>query len=157
PEALVPQPDGSALALRQGRLTELGVGRWHQAGHRGQGVKIAVLDSGFRGHRAFLGNGLPRNLLVKSFRQDGNLEARDSQHGLLCGEVLEGLGPDADLLLANWESDQPESFLAAVHWARGQGARIISCSLIMPSWSDGEGGGPVHAVLADLLGAGERN
>src|SRR5205823_6531801 len=35
-----------------------------------------------------------------------------------------------------------------------QGARIISCSLIMPSWSDGEGCGPVHDTLSRLFGDG---
>src|SRR5262249_8801532 len=92
---------------------------------------------------------------AKSFRADGNLEARDSQHGVLCAEILHAIAPDAELLFANWESDQPESFLEAVRWARSQGARVISCSLIMPSWSDGEGGGPVHAALSQIVGAGE--
>src|SRR6266542_176992 len=80
---------------------------------------------------------------VRSFRNDGNLEARDSQHGILCAEVLHALAPEAELLLANWEPDRPDRFLDAVRWAKEQGAKIISCSLIMPSWSDGEGGGAV--------------
>src|SRR5439155_26585713 len=33
-----------------------------------------------------------------------------------------------------------------------QGARVISCSVIVPTWSDGEGGGPVHEALTKLLG-----
>jgi subtilisin family serine protease len=72
----------------------------------------------------------------------------------LCAEVLHALAPDAEILLANWEPDRSEQFLAAVQWARQQGARVLSCSVIMPSWSDGEGGGPVHASLARLLGDG---
>jgi subtilisin family serine protease len=132
------------------------VDRWHLAGYRGQHVKVAILDSGFRGYRAFLGKALPARVLVHSFRRDGNLEARDSQHGILCGEVVHTLAPDADLLLANWEPDQPEQFLNAVRWAREQGARIISCSVITPSWSDGEGGGRVHADLARILDNGNQ-
>ena len=61
------------------------------------------------------------------------------------------MAPDAELLLANWEPDQPASFLAAVRWAREQGARVISCSVIMPSWSDGEGHGAIHKALTELL------
>ena len=61
------------------------------------------------------------------------------------------LAPDAELLFANWEPDRPDQFIEAVRWARGQGARVLSCSLIMPSWSDGEGGGPTHAALVELL------
>src|SRR5207248_5933545 len=133
---------------------KLGVGSWHQAGLRGRGLKIAILDSGFQDYRSFLGNVLPAKVTVKSFRYDGNLEARDSQHGILCAEVIHALAPDAELLFANWEPDCSDQFLAAVRWARQQGARILSCSLIMPSWSDGEGGGTVHAELARLLGSG---
>ncbi len=93
--------------------------------------------------------------MAKSFRNDGNLEARDSQHGILCGEVIHALAPDAELLFANWEPDSPAAFLEAVRWAKSKGARILSCSLIMPNWSDGEGGGQVHAALAPLLGCGQ--
>ncbi|HEV3119924.1 MAG TPA: S8 family serine peptidase [Gemmataceae bacterium] len=137
------------------RLVQLGAARWHAAGFRGQGVKIAILDSGFRGYRAHLGQALPAHVAVRSFRKDANLEAKNSQHGILCGEVLHALAPDAELLLANWDADQAGEFLEAVRWARAQGARIISCSLIMPSWSDAEGGGAVHAALAGLLGKGD--
>jgi len=117
-------------------------------------MKVAILDSGFCGYRAYLGKVLPAQVKVRSFRTDGNLEARDSQHGVLCGEVIHALAPEAELLLANWESDRPEQFLEAVRWARSQGARIISCSVIMPSWSDGEGSGEVHQKLTRLLGKG---
>jgi subtilisin family serine protease len=117
-------------------------------------VTIAVLDSGFRGYRAHLGQALPAQVVARSFRADGNLEARDSQHGIWCAAVLHTLAPDAKLLLANWEDDQPATFLAAARWARAQGAQVISCSVIMPSWSDGEGGGPVHEELARTVGSG---
>ena len=32
----------------------------------------------------------------------------------------------------------------------------MSCSVIMPTWSDGEGGGEVHQALADALGKGDK-
>jgi hypothetical protein len=132
----------------------LGVDRWHELGFRGQGFTIAILDSGFRDYRAFLGKGLPAEVIVKSFRKDGNLEARDSQHGILCAELVHALAPDARLLLANWEPDNPSTFLQAICWAKERGARLMTCSLIMPNWSDGEGGGPVHEALARLIGPG---
>jgi subtilisin family serine protease len=156
PDSLAPSAPYAAVAQRQQSLGRLGANRWHSAGFRGQGVKVAVLDSGFRGYRAFLGRNLPARVTARSFRDDGNLEARDSQHGILCAEVIHALAPGAELLLANWEPDRPERFLAAVRWAKEQGAQVISCSLIMPSWSDGEGGGPAHEALASLLGAGDR-
>jgi hypothetical protein len=135
-------------------LSQLGVDRWLTAGFRGRGVKVAVLDTGFRGWRDHLGKDLPEHVTVRSFRADGKLEFRDSQHGILCGEVIHTIAPDAELLFANWEPGHDDQFLAAVRWAKEQGARAISCSVIMPSWSDGEGGGTVHRALSDLLGSG---
>src|SRR5439155_24077193 len=70
---------------------------------------------------------------------------------------IHALAPDAELLFANWETERPEQFLAAVRWAIEEGARLISCSVIMPSWSDGEGGGRVHAQLSKLLGSGDES
>jgi subtilisin family serine protease len=93
--------------------------------------------------------------LTQSFRGDASLESRDSSHGIRCGEVIHALAPDAELLFANWEPDDPDSFVKAVEWGKRQGARVISCSVIMPCWSDGEGGGPVHAALTRIMGAGD--
>jgi subtilisin family serine protease len=152
PETFVPA-DRDAPQARRLHLERLGVTRWHEQGFEGQGVKIAVLDSGFRGYRDFLGAGLPPRVRARSFRADRNLEARDSQHGILCAEAIHALAPRAELLFANWEPDSADTFLEAVRWARAEGARVLSCSLIMPSWSDGEGGGSIHDALADLLDA----
>jgi subtilisin family serine protease len=145
-----------ARAGQQALAGRLGLPAWRQAGLGGQGVKVAILDSGFRGYRAALGKVLPAQVTVRSFRKDG-IEAKDSQHGILCAEVIHSLAPRAELLFANWEPEQPESFLQAVRWARQQGAQVISCSVIMPTWSDGEGRGAVHAALREALGGGARS
>jgi hypothetical protein len=149
------RPD-TAIKLRQEFLKRMAVDAWHRAGITGRGIKIAILDSGFRDYRSCLGKGLPPAVQVRSFRADGDLEARESQHGILCGEVIHALAPDAALLFANWDPDQPTSFLRAAQWAKDQGAKVLSCSLIMPSWSDGEGGGTFNAQLASMLGTGRR-
>ncbi len=137
-------------------LADLGASSWHQKGWRGQGVKVAILDSGFRGYRSALGKYLPARVTAKSFRQDGDLEARDSQHGVLCAEVIHTLAPDAEILLADWEPDVPESFVRALRWAKSEGAHVASCSVVMPSWSDGAGGGPTHAAIREIVGTGSR-
>jgi subtilisin family serine protease len=105
----------------------------------------------------YLGKGLPREVTARSFRDDGNLEARDSQHGILCAEVVHALAPEAEILLANWEPERPASFLEAARWAKERGARVLSCSVIMPSWSDGEGGGAFHEGLTRIVGDGSRS
>jgi subtilisin family serine protease len=101
-----------------------------------------------------LGRTLPLEVTTRSFRKDRNLQHRDNPHGVLCAEVVHALAPEANLLFANWEADSPASFLRAVRWARSEGASIISCSVIVPSWSDGDGGGAVHDELAEALGVG---
>ncbi|MGL4554987.1 MAG: S8 family serine peptidase [Gemmataceae bacterium] len=143
---------GDEQAERARAVAQLGVSDWHRAGRAGRGVTVAVLDSGLKGWRAAAGKVLPAAVAAKSFRKDGSFDARDSQHGVLCGEVIHHLAPEAGLLLANWEPETPAAFLDAVRWAKRRGARVISCSMIMPGWSDGEGGGPVHRELTALLG-----
>jgi hypothetical protein len=147
---------GSPIWHRAQLFARLGIDRWHQAGQLGRGLKVAILDSGFRDYRSFLGKALPSKITVRSFRLDGNLEARDSQHGILCGEVVHAIAPEAELLLANWEIERPATFLEAARWAKEQGAQILSCSLLMPSWSDGEGGGDINANLARIIGSGQK-
>src|SRR5262249_26692420 len=122
----------------------------------GRGLKVAILDSGFRDYRTALGKALPEQVTACSFRSDANLEARDSQHGILCGEVVHAIAPEAEVLLANWDPYRHASFMDAARWGREQGARILSCSLIMPSWSDGEGGGTINTALAQLVGSGRQ-
>jgi subtilisin family serine protease len=143
--------DAGSFPRRSEVLERLGVPAWHARGWRGQGLKVAVLDSGFMGYRAYLGTALPSTVKVRSFRFDGNLEAKDSQHGILCAEVIHTLAPQAELLLANWEPERPDQFLASVRWARQEGARVLSCSIIMPTWSDCAGHGRIHEELTRLL------
>jgi len=135
-------------------LDYLGVPDWQEAGFNGKGVKILVLDTGFRGYRDFLGKSLPSKVTARSARKDSNLEFKDSQHGILVAEVVHAIAPDAEILLANWDTDSPETFLDAVRWGREQGVKIMTCSVVMPSWSDGEGHGPTHQKLSALLGDG---
>src|SRR5260370_8678404 len=75
-EAAEPSSRESAVKAQRGaHLSKVGVERWHQAGYRGQGVKVAVLDSGFRGWKNHLGKSLPAKVATTSFRTDAHLEA----------------------------------------------------------------------------------
>jgi hypothetical protein len=142
-------------AFRQ-QLARLGVDRWHKAGLRGQGVKVLVLDHGFPDYRHLLGKTLPREVTTQSFRDDGNLRAREGLHGVRCAEVIHALAPEAELFFANWDFHDPASFIKAVQWAKGKGVQVIACSAIQPGWSDCEGGGTVHTALKRVLGSGDR-
>src|SRR5689334_14969998 len=95
PDVAAPDLPRPLAKQREWHFAELGIDRWHKAGFKGQGLTIAVLDSGFRGYKEFLGNGLPTDTVTRSFRTDGDLQARDSQHGIMCAEVIHALAPDA--------------------------------------------------------------
>src|SRR6266404_216270 len=77
PDSEVALVSSDPLKQLKERLVQLGAARWHAAGFRGQGIKIAILDSGFRGYRAHLGHALPAQVAVRSFRGDANLEAKN--------------------------------------------------------------------------------
>src|SRR5262245_15461904 len=47
PDGAAHNDDGLTALARDRHLARLGVDRWHAAGHRGRGVKVAILDSGF--------------------------------------------------------------------------------------------------------------
>lgn len=90
----------------------VGANAWHEAGLKGEGIKIAIVDSGFMGYRNFLGNELPdeSKVVARSFRADGDIEcrscARTSQiHGLAVAEIVHDLAPDATLYLINFNTD----------------------------------------------------
>src|SRR5688500_17422948 len=80
---------------RADHLSRLGVLGWHRSGIRGEGVTIAVLDSGWRGHKDQIGKALPTGLVARSARTDANMEYKDSQHGILYGEVAHAIAPGA--------------------------------------------------------------
>src|SRR5258705_12111838 len=69
PDSEPPPADGvDPVQVRNDLFEHLGAAAWHRQGERGHGVKIAVLDSGFRGYGAYLGHALPANVVARSFR-----------------------------------------------------------------------------------------
>jgi len=101
------------------------------------GVKVMVLDVGFKGYSDLLGIDLPETVTTHSFKDDGDIEA-DEVHGTACAEVVYDMAPDAELYLANiyWVSD----LIDAIEWAVEQEIDIISYSL-GTYWGPGDGTG----------------
>lgn len=105
----------------------------------GQGIKVAVLDTGFGPHQDFSG----RNILARSF-VPGQTPADGHGHGTHC--IGTACGPErptalprygvafaADILvgkvLNNRGSGTDGGILAGINWAISQGAHVISMSL----------------------------
>ncbi|MCX6022567.1 MAG: hypothetical protein NTZ05_12720, partial [Chloroflexi bacterium] len=52
-------------------LARVDAARWHTAGQRGQGVKVAIVDLGFKGYETKLGGELPGSVITRCFCSDG--------------------------------------------------------------------------------------
>lgn len=122
--------------------TELPASAWHitdqirelhRRGIRGQGVKVAVNDTGIGSH-PFLGT----PIATKSFIS-GQSVADGNGHGSHCAGIVKSMAPDCDLIIAKVLSNQGSGSTVGINagriWAAEQGADIISESL-------GDGGGP---------------
>lgn len=128
------------LERDQGKIVSEGVARsgaqrWHEAGFRGQGAKVVIIDSGFEGYRTLLGTELPREVVVQSFRADGNIEAGE-RHGTAVAEIVYDMAPEAQLLLANVRTRT--EWGRAVEWAISQGATGLTSSLSSPPECPGD-------------------
>ena len=127
----------------------------HGAGVTGAGVKVAVVDVGFKGYTGLLGTELPASVQTADFC-GGGLDGPDADpHGTAVAEVIHDMAPGASLLFAC--VDTVAGLEDAAAWAEAQGARIINSSLgwFGLSRGDGAGGdGTPDAVVRDARAAG---
>ena len=104
-----------------------GAGVWHEAGYRGQSVRVGVLDLGFDGYRSLLGSDLPENVVSASFVYDTEPDSSGEVHGTACAEIVHEMAPDAELYFAYYDSTLV-SMGQAVEWLLSQNVQIISNS-----------------------------
>ncbi|MBI3763693.1 MAG: hypothetical protein HY260_17760, partial [Chloroflexi bacterium] len=97
-----------------------GAGLWHQAGFTGKGVKVGILDLGFKDYDKLLGRGLPQAVVAKSFVQGDEPQDSSEVHGTAVTEIVAEMAPDAELFLAYYDGSDV-SFGNAVEWLVSQG------------------------------------
>lgn len=129
----------------------IGASRWRTAGFTGYGVKVAVVDFGFAGYEGFLANGLPRNVRTRSFRADGDLQARDD-HGTSAARIVSSIAPEADLYLVNFSSVSELS--AAVDYLIAERVQVVSFSIGFAHNGPGNGTGTVDDIVSRATSAG---
>ncbi|HUT14682.1 MAG TPA: DNRLRE domain-containing protein, partial [Anaerolineae bacterium] len=131
-------------------VTSEGVARtgadvWHAAGYEGSGVKVAILDLGFKDHASLITNGeLPADVVTQSFRSDGDIEAGEV-HGSACAEIVHDMAPEAQLYLINYDTDV--EFGNAVDYAIAQGVQVASSSVGWLGAGPFDGTGPICDIV----------
>ena len=129
---------------------------WQDAGLRGQGVKVGVIDVGFTGYRSLMGVELPSTIVARCYTDVGvytsylsDCEAADEEvpasvpsqchdyvgglleggevHGTAVAEAVIDVAPDATLYIS-----QPLSWgdlQETAAWMAGQGVQVINYSV----------------------------
>ena len=145
-----PQPDQSTLASEAASVH--GALAWHDAGIRGQGVKIGIIDLGFRDFRIHMGSELPDSASVRarcytdlgiptdnlSDCENADPDNEDAgRHGTAVTEAAFDIAPEATYYISDPRS--LGDLRTAVEWMIEQDVDVINMSL---SWLwDGPGDG----------------
>ncbi len=118
---------------------------WQAAGLAGTGVKVGVIDGGFAGISALLGNGLPATVHARCYVAIGSYtsDVTDCENGVSHGtavtETIAAMAPRASLYVADPTSWADE--MQTVRWMTSNGVRIINASWVSPVLFEGPGNG----------------
>jgi hypothetical protein len=96
--------------------------------HTGDGVKVAILDSGFDEYMTLIGAGeLPSaaEIITASFRADGVFTP--TTHGTACAEIVYDIAPGATYYLVNYGTST--EFSSTVSYLETEGVDIVSHSV----------------------------
>ncbi len=109
---------------------------WAWKGSTGQGVKVAVIDSGIESAHPAVGGRVQGYLAIA---ESGGLSYDDAPHpdscghGTACAGIIRSLAPDCELysvkVLGPFLVGQGPIFLAGLRWAIENGVRICNLSL----------------------------
>jgi hypothetical protein len=160
------QPDqateGKESSTTQGSITSegltlIGAPAWHNAGIKGEGRKVAVLDSQFGNYPRLLGTELPPQdrVTARSFRSDGRFFPSGDEsrlvHGTAVAEIIHDIAPEAAHYLAAFGTDV--EYRQAIEWAIAQKVDVISSSIVFRSGCL-RGGGQMEPLLAKARESG---
>ncbi len=112
-----------------GKVISEGVGltraqRFHNAGFTGKGVKVGILDFGFRYYQELQTRGeLPEPVAMKTFGSPDPNEL----HGTACAEIIHDMAPNAQLYIAAFDG-RADNWVQGAQWLLSQGVDLISYS-----------------------------
>lgn len=120
---------------------------WHAQGVRGAGVTVGVVDVGFDGLDAQLGDELPERVQVW---EDG--EGGSSPHGVAVAEIVMDMAPDATLRLYPFRTEV--EFLAALQATADDGVDVVNASIGFDNVWHADGTSPVSRGVDALVDEG---
>ncbi len=138
-----------------GKVTEgvnlTGANIFNDTIYRGAGVKIAVLDVGFKGLTVAISHGeLPSDVKTRDFSGLG-LQT-EYKHGTACAEIIHDMAPDAQLYLLKM-GDEIAGY-DAIDYCIENNINIVSLSVGTFGTGPGDGTGPVDEAFDQLRDAG---
>lgn len=120
---------------------------WQEAGARGQGVDIAVLDVGFTGYADLIGAELPDPLYAE-FVGGGE----STEHGTGVAEIIHDIAPRATLTLYDFETDV--EFFAQLDAIAAHGPDLVNASIGFDNIWHADDTSPYTEAVNDLVGQG---
>jgi len=124
---------------------------WQSKGVTGKGVKVGIVDLGFKGYTDREASGdLPPNVVTADFC--GGQLATGEEHGTAVAEIVHEMAPDAQLYLICFDSDV--TLLQAEAYAKSQGIQIVNYSIGTYNDGRGDGTGSDGAVVSDARANG---
>ncbi len=142
-----PRPDQSRGSVISQGAGLHGAEAWHDAGYRGQGVKVGIIDGGFEGFSRLQGSELPGIVTARCYfegprRPTSRLADCETggEHGTGVAEALIDVAPEVELYIANPHS--LGDLRNAVDWMAGQGVKVINQSGARPPDGPGNGRSP---------------
>ena len=117
---------------------------WNQAGYRGQGIKVGIIDDGFEGFSGLMGTELPQSVEARCYPIGSDTPTNeiadcdwDDVHGTEVAESVMDIAPEVSLYIAN--VDTPDDVQAAVEWMIDQEVHVINHSMGWPFDGPGDG------------------
>ena len=122
----------------------------HSAGVKGQGVKVAIIDGGFKGAKELSGD-MPARWWYHDYTGEG-IYAGDSVHGTACAEIIHDVAPEAELYL--YKTGDMVDFENAKDRAIRNGIDIINYSSGWFGTGIGDGRGLACDIVDDAADKG---
>ena len=122
----------------------------HAAGAKGQGVKVAIIDGGFRG-----ADKLPEDMPVHWWQRDythTGIYAGTDAHGTACAEIVHDVAPEAELYL--YKVADIVDLENAKDRCIQNGVTIVNYSATWVNEGFGDGGGIICDIVNDAADNG---